>query len=107
MFFKNISCNGNSLPFGDLAATIQEYEQASGKPVWLTEIGHNTPDQQWQGEYLKRVVNVSSRLGVPMVNVYGWSDKMKGDYDGSNYGLYTISNTIKTSGEVFSDLSRL
>lgn len=91
-----------SLPFGDLGQSIDMVRGATGRPVWITEIGVGRSDSQWQADYLERVFNVIIEKGVPVIIWYGWKDTMLGA-DGGGYGLYTASNTIKLSGLEFTD----
>lgn len=97
-------CNGNELPFGDLATSILDYKNISSLPVWVTEIGQGTDDKVWQAEYLKRIFSVLSKpeLQVPMVNWYAFIDTMTGGNGLNNWGLFDSSGNIKPSGEAFS-----
>jgi hypothetical protein len=89
-------CTGGTLPFGDLAASIRDYNQTAGLPVWITEIGTNTTDQNWQAEYLQRVFTVFQQSGVvPMVIWYAFND------GAGAWGLVDTTGNIKASGRTF------
>lgn len=92
---------------GDLKSTISRYKSASGKPVWVTEIGFGTDDRAWQAEYLSRTFNIFASQGVPVVIWYGWSDSMTGGNGLNDWGLYDIGGSIKESGIKFNSLSGL
>ncbi len=90
-----------SLPFGDLAASVNEYKNAASLPIWVTEIGQGTTDRNWQADYLTRVFNVLSNNNVPVVIWYAWIDSMTGGDGANTWGLYDTSGSIKPSGTAF------
>ncbi len=89
-----------TLPFGDLATSIDDYRAASPAPIWVTEIGYGTDDRIWQAGYLMEAFNVLSNLYVPVINWYAWIDSMTGGNE-NNWGLYDINGGIKPSGNAF------
>ncbi len=94
-------CAG-TLPFGDLATSINDYRHAGGLPVWITEVGINTLDKNWQGQYAQRLFASAVQNDVPVVIWYGIRD-------GSNgyWGLLDASGSMKPSGHVFTRFSRI
>ena len=73
-------------------------------PIWITEIGvPSQGDGLMQAEYLKRVFNVLSKIKeVPVVNWYGWSDRLlAGPDEDDGFGLVNKNNIIKPSGIEF------
>lgn len=96
----------DSLPFGDLGQLIDNTQQAAGLPVWITEIGAGTDNQQWQAEYLKRVLRVSPQKNVLVTIWYGWKDNLLGDDGKPHWGLYNIDNTIKSTGIAFTGFTQ-
>lgn len=98
---KDADCNGIVLPFGDLADKVNMYKDATGKPVWVTEIGFGTEDEVWQAKYLNKSFAVLSSNNVPVVIWFGWSDRMRGGIDEPNWGLVNDRDTIKASGVEF------
>lgn len=91
-----------SLPYGDLGRSIDMVRSATGKPVWITEIGTGTDNEQWQGDYLERTFDVLAAKGAAVTIWYAYIDTM-GGADGGGYGLYRPNNTIKPSGLEFTD----
>lgn len=90
---------------GDLAYLIRGVKGASGKPVWITEIGQNY-DNNTQQDYLKNLISSAGAQNVPVLIWYAWSDKMLGGSNNqSGWGLYNTSNQLKPSGEVFKKFS--
>jgi hypothetical protein len=89
-------CASYKLPLGDLATEVTLYKQASGRPIWITEIGAKTGDQKWQAEYLSRSFSVLSQMGVPVVIWYGLNDGGNGPR-----GLVDSHGKLKLSGEAF------
>lgn len=89
------NCSGGVLPFGDLATAINQYKQAGGLPVWITEIGANTTDTAWQAEYLQRIFKVFQQTGVPVAIWYAFND------GSGDWGLVDRSGNIKSSGRAF------
>ncbi len=98
---KDVDCKGIVLPFGDLTDVLNMYKSATGKPVWVTEIGFGTEDETWQAKYLDKTFAVLSNNNVPVVIWYAWSDHMRGGIDEPNWGLVNERNTIKASGTEF------
>lgn len=98
---KEVDCNGIVLPFGDLAEVVNMYKDATGKPVWVTEIGFGTEDEVWQARYLNKTFAELSKLNVPVVIWYSWSDRMKGGIDEPNWGLVNENGIIKATGVQF------
>lgn len=93
-------CNGNQLPFGDLAASIREYQAVAGRPIWITEVGYGSDDQRWQAEYLRRIFNVFQQENIPVAIWYAWTDLMTGG-NTNNWGLFDTQGNLKPSGETF------
>lgn len=68
--------------FGELKALLLLYRDAAGGlPIWITEMGVGTTDQQQQAEYIQRMFNqlrsdVQLSGVVPMVTWFAWSDGM-------------------------------
>jgi hypothetical protein len=89
-------CSGGTLPFGDLATVVTNYQTAAGKPIWVTEIGTGSSDMSWQAEYLWRCFTVLQRLQVPVVIWYAWIDTMN-----PYFGLMNAHGIMKPSGAVF------
>lgn len=98
---KDDDCNGIVLPFGDLADVVNMYKSETGKPIWVTEIGFGTEDEVWQAKYLDKTFAELSKLNVPVVIWYSWSDRMKGGIDEPNWGLVNERDIIKSSGVQF------
>jgi len=88
------------LPFGDLAASIDNTRSVGGLPVWITEVGSETTDKEWQGQYEQRVFSVAARSGVLVVIWYGLQDGGNG-----TWGLLDENGSIKPSGQVFTQFS--
>lgn len=89
-------CSGGTLPFGDLATVVTNYQTTAGKPIWVTEIGTGSSDMAWQAEYLWRSFTVLQRLQVPVVIWYAWIDTMN-----PYFGLMNAQGIMKPSGGVF------
>lgn len=94
---------GIVLPFGDLATVIQSYEKVSdGLPIWITEIGIHGDNELLQGEFLRRVFEVLSRVKIPVAIWYPWSDALlAGPEENSSFGLVNKNNVIKAAGIEF------
>jgi hypothetical protein len=87
----------NNLPFGDLAQAVSDYQNAGGLPIWVTEIGQSSTDQQWQAQYLQRTFTVLTRVGVPVMTWYKFDDGGDGPW-----GLVDANHTIlKPDGVLF------
>ena len=92
-------CSG-TLPFGDLATIIHAYEEAGRLPVWITEIGANNPDKNWQGQYAQKVFLTAQQSGVGVVI---WYDMLDGNKN--SWGLIDKNNAIKPAGKVFARMT--
>jgi hypothetical protein len=88
------------LPFGDLATAIYDYKEAGGLPVWITEIGADNPDKNWQGQYAQKVFLTALQSGVNVVIWYSMRDK-----NSDSWGLIDKNNVIKPSGRVFAKMT--
>lgn len=104
---KDADCNGIVLPFGDLADVVNMYKSETGKPIWVTEVGFGTEDEVWQARYLDKTFAELSKLNVPVVIWYSWSDRMKGGIDEPNWGLVNERDIIKASGVQFQLYNRI
>lgn len=94
------------LTYGEnLAKEIDNFKLATGKPIWVTELGfgvnNNAKAESWQGEYLKRAFKVLSDNGVPVIIWYSWTDKMSGGVDDPGFGLLKDNSIVKVSGMQF------
>jgi hypothetical protein len=78
--------NGNPWGAGVLADLVVAYHQVAQKPIWVTEVGINAPQESFQAEFVKRTYRASDRepLGeiAPYVFWYCWSHGM-----GQEFGL--------------------
>jgi hypothetical protein len=92
----------SSLPFGDLKMSIDAYRNAGELPVWITEIGINSTDTYWQGKYAQRLFLCAAQSDVPVVIWYGMQDGGNG-----YWGLLDTNGSIKPSGKVFANFSRI
>jgi hypothetical protein len=92
-------CPG-TLPFGDLAAIIHDYKEVGGLPIWITEIGADNPDKNWQGQYAQKVFLTAQQSSVGVVIWYSMRDGSK-----NSWGLIDKNNTIKPSGKVFARMT--
>lgn len=76
------------------------------KPVWITQIGieefSRVDSPRNQQEYLEAVfVELKSIPSSPTVFIwYGFSDSLKGKNNTDGWGLVTINNVLKPSGQV-------
>jgi hypothetical protein len=89
-------CSGGTLPFGDLATAINQYKQAGGLPIWITEIGTNSTDQNWQAQYEQRIFTVFKQTGIPVAIWYTFNDG-----GGGPWGLVDVNGNLKPSGNTF------
>ncbi len=66
----------------------------TGLPVWITEFGLGTPDQQKQADWIKAVFNLAQdpnlKQKLQSIMWYAWSDAMK-----NNFGLVDASGRPK------------
>lgn len=93
-------CSTN-LVNGDLAGDVNNYHNASGKAIWITEFGVSTHDTVWQAEYLSRVFSTLQHTGlVPVAIWYAYSNS------GASWGLVDNSGIIKPVGQTFSTFSK-
>jgi hypothetical protein len=70
-------CNIGST--GDLGAFLNANATAGGKPIWITEIGLDSTDQNLQSTYLTcfyRVVRTAHSSQVANITWFAWSDEM-------------------------------
>jgi len=85
------------LDINTLQAKVSEYQSVSqGKPLWVTEFGWETPNQQDQANYLVNAFNVFRTKGVAVSVWYCWSDSMN-----PGFGLIDQSGNHKLSYENF------
>lgn len=90
-----------NLPYGDIAESIQIYRKASGKSVWIDEIGIEG-SEAFQAEYFKRMFAVFVREKIPLGIWFSWSNNIGGtSKDPTNFGLTDSQGTIKEVGVEF------
>lgn len=102
-------------PYGrtpnEIKSQISQLRQATGKPVWITEIGQsfgtNPNEQNTQGSYLQEVFQAAKQANIPVVIWYSWTDVMKGPDPEDGWGLYDTSGKLKPSGQFFKQFTNL
>lgn len=93
-------CSDMQLPFGDLGQAIDDYHNAAGMPIWITELGNPTTNLSRQAEYLKRSFTVAKNHNVPVVIWYKWNDTPASIGD-NTFGLVDKDLKLKPSGQAF------
>jgi hypothetical protein len=72
--------------FGNMSESINVFYNAFGKPIWMTEIGLDTQNNDWnfEAQYLQNVYDLtgsdSFKNKVPVVFWFCWSDGMVADF---------------------------
>ena len=78
--------NGNPWGAGVLSDLVSAYHQVAQKPVWVTEVGINAPQEAFQAEFVKRTFETMDQDPLakiaPYVFWYCWSHGM-----GQEFGL--------------------
>lgn len=99
-----------ALTYGDLGKEVQKFSKATGKPVWVTELGFgvksDAKSEGWQTEYLQRAFKTLSDNNVPMVIWYSYTDRMQGGVNDPGFGLIKANSVIKGAGTQFQSYSR-
>lgn len=94
-------------PTGALQNILGQYQSVAGSiPIWVSEVGLGSNDQNAQADYLNKSFNVYSMYGIPVVIWYAWIDTMTGGDGANNYGLVNSSYNLKLSGKAFLQLNQ-
>jgi hypothetical protein len=92
--------NGNPWGAGVLADLINAYHQVAQKPIWVTEVGINAPQESFQAEFVRRTYRASDQ--EPMAKIapytfwYCWSHGM-----GQEFGLVGPSGQKRPAYDEF------
>ncbi len=88
---------------GDVVNTIKAFAQATGRPVWITEFGWETPNQDQQAAWLRSVMSLMQRSDLKQylqaTMWYAWSDAMN-----PGFGLVDANGNPKKAFRVFLEM---